>query len=417
MRVFVQLQRAVVAIGCSCVGVLSCGTDAPEAVAQSSSAITHGSADTGDEAIVAIVDPAGQTMCSGTLIAPHVVLTAAHCVDPTLGGIQAGSVVFGPSLTDAEATIPIAMTVENPQFDVSTRANDVAVVVLTSTAPASPLPMGKSAPAVGATVGVVGWGLTGPDAGDTGEKRQGTSKVTTVNATTFDVVPAPSQPCAGDSGGPALTTNSSGVSVVGVTSQGDDACDQGATYTRVDAYIDSFLKPTLAQFAPGTAGTGATCLFPEQCAGGASACVIAADDATLSYCTTDCQQTSDCPEKMACEPADGGGSQCRYPLPTPGTYGAPCTSDTDCVEGTCTTTSVCALQCDPASPSCPSGFSCINTAEIYFFCIAPPPAPKSASGGCMVATSSHSRGGETLPVVAAWLALAFKRRRSRRRAA
>jgi hypothetical protein len=414
MRAFVQLRRVVVAIGCSCAGFLGCATDVPEVTGQSSAAIRHGSADPGDEAVVAIVDTGGKTVCSGTLIAPHLVLTAAHCVDSRLGGIQAGSVVFGSSLADAASTIPIALTVENPQFDVGTRANDVAVLVLPSAATAGPLPLGTSAPSVGATVRVVGWGLTGPDAGDTGQKRQGTSKVTAVRSTIFDVVPDPSQPCEGDSGGPALATTSGAMSVVGVTSQGDSACELGATYTRVDAYVDSFLNPTLAQFAPGTGSTGTTCLFPDQCAGGASACVVAPDDANLSYCTASCNGSSDCPTTMACEPTDGGGSQCRYPLPTPGTYGAACTSDKDCVEGACTTTGVCALQCDPADPACPSGFSCINTTEIYFFCIAPPPATNSGSGGCVAATSSRSGWADALPFAAAWLALVFRRRRSRR---
>jgi len=333
--------------------------------------------------VVAIVLASGLTACSGTLIAPHLVLTAGHCTIP--GIIQGASVAFGSSLADGVTSIPIARAVPHPQFDLATLTDDVGVLVLASTAPVAPVVLGTSAPDVGATVGLVGWGLTGQDAGDTGVKRQGTAMVTAVDTTTFDVGSVPSQPCDGDSGGPALTMGSGVESVVGVTSHGDAACVQGGTYTRVDAFLGSFIEPTMAAFAEGSAVTGAQCLFPEQCAGGASACVVASDDANLSYCTTACQHDADCPAAMTC-----AGTQCRYPGPTPGAYGSSCASDADCDEGECTTTGVCALRCDPDAPTCPAGFACSNTADIDFFCIATPPPVASKSGGCVLAPVGRS---------------------------
>ncbi|MGD0530068.1 MAG: hypothetical protein ABSE49_33340, partial [Polyangiaceae bacterium] len=149
-----------------------------------------------------------------------------------------------------------------------------------------------------------------------------------------------------------------------------------------------------------------TCLFPEQCQGGASACVAATDDASLTYCTTTCENGSDCPTAMACV-----AGQCRYPLPTPGTYGASCASDTDCVEGECTTTGVCALRCVPTAPMCPSGYECTNTAGIDFFCIGVPPAPATKSGGCALGTSASVADAPWLLVGAVALRLAGRRRR------
>ena len=51
---------------------------APE-VSTTAQPIINGTPDDADPAVVAIVDATGRLICSGTLIAPHVVLTAAHC--------------------------------------------------------------------------------------------------------------------------------------------------------------------------------------------------------------------------------------------------------------------------------------------------------------------------------------------------
>jgi hypothetical protein len=385
----------VVAVACACALGLACeGSSGEEVTSRESAAITNGFADSGDPAVVAIVGAPGTEQCSGTVISPYVVLTAGHCTVPDI--VQGGSVVFGSSLTAPTSSIPIALAVAHPQFDPGSLANDIGLLVLASTAPATSVPLGTSAPAVSDTVDIVGWGLTTQDAGDGGQKRQGSATVTTVDTMTFGVGPLPSQPCEGDSGGPALATITGVESVVGVTSHGDAACVQGATYTRVDAYIASFIQPTMAQYGPGTAAPGARCLFPAQCDGGASACLVAADDPNLGYCSTSCQHDSDCPSAMTCD-----GSQCRYPLPTPGTYGAPCSSDANCVEGECTTTDVCALRCVPGTTSCPAGFSCINTSEIDFFCIASPPTAKKGSSCAMAAPDAGGKG----PVLGALLAL------------
>ncbi|HEY3816982.1 MAG TPA: trypsin-like serine protease [Polyangiaceae bacterium] len=403
-----KLEWLVVAVGCASACRLGPADDAPEVAARSSSAITAGASDQGDEAVVAIVDATGTTACSGTVVAPYIVLTAGHCTVPIV--VEGGSVVFGASLGGPIASIPIARAVPHPQFDLATLTNDVGILVLASAAPVAPVPLGASVPAVGASVRIVGWGLTGEDAGDSGQKRQGTAVVTAVDAATFAVGPTPSQPCEGDSGGPALETANGVESLVGVTSHGDSACLSGATYTRVDVFVASFIAPTMAAFSPASAAPGATCLFPEQCSGGASACVAAADDPTLGYCTASCRENADCPAAMICVDIPDGGSQCRYPVPTPGAYGAACGSDADCAEGECTTTGVCALRCVAEAPTCPAGFACTNTADIDFFCIGSPPAVEG--GACALAPAHRADDSPWLAVGA--LGLGVVRRRSRR---
>jgi hypothetical protein len=409
IRVPVKLESVVAAVGCICAGSAGCGTEGPEHLARSSSAITHGSPDAEDEGVVAIVGAPGTTACSGTLIAPHLVLTAGHCTVPLI--TQGGSVVFGPTLDGSIATIPIARAVAHPQFDLATLTNDVGVLVLASSAPVAPIPPGATTPPIGASVEIVGWGLTGQDAGDTGVKRQGMAVVTAAAATTFGVGATPSQPCEGDSGGPALETVNGVVAVVGITSHGDSACVTGATYTRVDAYLASFIAPTIASFAPGSAAAGAPCLFPEQCTAGPSACVTAPDDSSLSYCTVSCRENADCPAAMICASVADLGSQCRYPVPTPGTYGSACASDAGCIQGECTTTGICALRCSAAAPTCPSGFSCTNTAGIDFFCIGSPPA---VEGGACSLLPAPGAGGLRWLAVGIFLLQVARRRPGRR---
>lgn len=384
----------------ACSGATPTAPEPPEPTAVASSAITRGTPDTGDPALVGIVSPMKGLECTGVLVTPYVVLTAAHCSVPAIA--SGATVVVGSSVASSVASVPVVAAVPNPQFDPATFDGDVGLLVLGAAAPATPIAIGP-APKVGDTVEIVGWGLTGEDAGDLGTKREGTTTVTAVSSTSFDVAAHPSQPCAGDSGGPALVTSQGTVFVVGIVSHGDAACSAGATYARPDAFEASFITPTLARYAPGTAATGDRCLFQAQCAGGAASCVAATDDPSLTYCTKACSGSGDCPATMTCASA-GGGMQCLYPVPTPGAYGAPCQSDSDCVEGECSSADsptpsagVCALRCEPQSASCPSGYACQQTGAIDFFCIATPSSASGggggSGGGCGLAPGTESRFG------------------------
>ncbi|HEY6458704.1 MAG TPA: trypsin-like serine protease, partial [Polyangiaceae bacterium] len=46
--------------------------------------VTHGTSDASDPAVVAIVTSDGVVACSGTVIDPHFVLTAGHCIVPEI---------------------------------------------------------------------------------------------------------------------------------------------------------------------------------------------------------------------------------------------------------------------------------------------------------------------------------------------
>jgi hypothetical protein len=369
--------------------------------------ITNGNDDAGDPAVAALVDPSGTTVCSGTVIDAYFVLTAAHCVPAIPAG---SSVVLGSTVGSPTTSVSIAEVRADPAFDASTLDHDAALIVVAEALPVAPAPLGTSAPGVGSLVTVVGWGKTSQDAGDYGTKRIGASKVTAVDTLTFQVAPDPSQPCSGDSGGPAFATTGGVESVVGVTSHGDAACSAGATFTRVDAETAGFIAPTMAALGPGTVGAGERCLYAAQCIGGASACVTAPDAPTLTYCTEGCSEDADCPQRMICVPVTNG-SQCRYPVPTPGALGGVCVADSDCIVGICYG-GTCSVSCEPGSDvACPQGAACeAQDGSVDFFCVVPPPS--ITGGACAIGSSAD---GSTAACIAGVALLVARARRPRRR--
>jgi secreted trypsin-like serine protease len=108
-----------------------------------SSGIVGGMEDRRHDAVVALVATpltCGEpetVVCSGTVIAPRVVLTAAHCIESL--AIAPGEVVVGASTHSAAARrIRIVETIVDPQWNPP--AHDLALVLLAEDAGVVPLP-------------------------------------------------------------------------------------------------------------------------------------------------------------------------------------------------------------------------------------------------------------------------------------
>lgn len=258
MNLHKKLLGAVLAamFGTACGGAVT-QPEQQEELGAASQDIINGTDDQGDPAIVSIyAKVAGQEggfLCTGTIISPTVVLTAAHCVDPKeLGGEATFTVITDWNLRDGvEATSKLEVkSVEwDRQFnkDDLNGGHDIAVVKLAQPTSITPIPwngkpLAKSL--TGSNVRIVGYGLSNglDQKGDSaGTKRQATVKLKSFDEKFVNL----SKICSGDSGGPVLAKIDGKEQVIGVNSFGFIFCVGQSSSTRVDTYsafVESQLK-------------------------------------------------------------------------------------------------------------------------------------------------------------------------------
>lgn len=249
-------------------------------------------------------DEASPVMCTGTLVAPRVVLTAAHCVEsPDVS--QVLSVVFAPEAARALSSERVRVVEGRLHPAFNAVENDIGVLLLAGDAPVAPVPLaGPALPVdvVGRSTRVVGFGLD--DEGRTGSRRSGTARVTAVEAGTFSIVADPGMSCGGDSGGPSFLEVDGTERVIGVTSYGDLTCTRG-TNMRMDVHA-AFVQEILDEVAQ------APPTRPPF-------------DPSVDACSAQCQDHADCPLGMACVSRPGGGKSCAVAGLEAGRFGADCT--------------------------------------------------------------------------------------------
>lgn len=189
-------------------------------------------------------------ICTATLIAPDVALTAAHCLrEPAFGS-------FGFTLdtdeSDGDAdVVPVTITHQHPDFndgvdefvDLSVR-NDIGVIILERPIlSVTPEEIDKAAYETplepGSELALCGYGRPDWYIGTAALKRDAKVIVDRTDYFEFSTMADGPQPCNGDSGAPLLVDTPNGRRLVGVVSRAmgrSMMCDTGAIVTRVSQY-------------------------------------------------------------------------------------------------------------------------------------------------------------------------------------
>jgi MYXO-CTERM domain-containing protein len=327
----------------------------------------------------------GGGLCTGTLITKDWVLTAAHCVTPSVVGepdqasLTASVKVHFNTVdmfTAPGMVVGASDTIPDPGFDINNLgSHDSGLIKLaTPVTTMTPVPLNfiaADAP-VGVMVTMVGFGATAVGGGGSVGVEYVVQQMsisctaqegTDANLLCFSQVDGKGK-CEGDSGGPSFAMINGKLVEVGITSFGDQTCSTFGADTRTDAE-----KAFLLQHVPELeCNTDSDCAMGHECF--LHSCIV-----------TPFQPTG---------------------------LGSTCTTGADCDSGQCASGDggkKCSMVCSSTDmTSCPSGFSCQSASGGQGACW-----PNSTGGGCC---DTGGAGGPTTMVAGiALVGLVLRRRR------
>lgn len=259
---------------------VACASDPGDSLSSQSLELTGGVRDRGDPNVVLLLswdasNPVGTLgTCTAEVVAPNVLLTAAHCLKSNrqynaayLGddGKDLGTPI-DPGKATVKSQLYMAKEVHaHPQYVTTEGYYDVGVVILqNSIVGVAPLPINRSKPtaAMLSNVSIIGYGKThDKDTSFAVTKYRADGLSATLDAThTITVGDAVRHACVGDSGGPVLAQVDGVATIIGTDSYSDETgdatrCRMPSHYQRVDTYlsfIDKYVPPV------GMGGIGGT---------------------------------------------------------------------------------------------------------------------------------------------------------------